>query len=243
MVVAVVLVSVLGTAIMSGVLGMAGGMVLMAILVSVLTVADAMLLHGAVQATSNGSRAWFLRKYISWQILPMYIVGAFLALGGFTLLALIPHPGVILLLVGAFPWLARFNSALRGLDITRPLTTVICGFVVTSAQLLAGASGPLLDAFYVNAPMNRQEIVANKALTQTLGHLIKIVYYGFIVSVAVSLPGWLVLACLPLAILGARIGTQLLHRWNDDDFQRISQIIILTLATGCLIEGVRQLVF
>ena len=76
------LVSVLATSAISGVLGMAGGMILMAILVSTVSVSAAMLIHGAVQATSNGSRAWFLRSHIQWHILPAYCLGAAVAFGG-----------------------------------------------------------------------------------------------------------------------------------------------------------------
>ena len=77
------LIAILGTAILSGILGMAGGMILMAILASTVSVASAMMLHGAVQLTSNGSRAWFLREHIQWQIFPAYAVGTAAALGLF----------------------------------------------------------------------------------------------------------------------------------------------------------------
>ena len=46
----VIFVSVLGTSILSGVIGMAGGLLLMGVLVSLLPVAGAMIVHGAVQA-------------------------------------------------------------------------------------------------------------------------------------------------------------------------------------------------
>ncbi len=238
----IVLVSVLATSVLSGILGMAGGMILMAILVSTMSVANAMLLHGAVQATSNGSRAWFLRTHIRWQILPTYLAGAAVAVGFFTWLALVPDAGVVLILVGLFPWLARANKRLRGLDVTRPLTTFVCGVVVTAAQLLAGASGPLLDVFYLNSPLTRQEIVANKALTQTIGHMLKIVYYGVIVSLGTTLPWWLFAVALALAVGGTRLGTMLLMRWNDAAFQKVSQAIILLIATLCVVQGVRMLV-
>ncbi len=238
----IVLVSVLATSVLSGILGMAGGMILMAILVSTMSVANAMLLHGAVQATSNGSRAWFLRTHIRWQILPTYLAGAAVAVGFFTWLALVPDAGVVLILVGLFPWLARANKRLRGLDVTRPLTTFVCGVVVTAAQLLAGASGPLLDVFYLNSPLTRQEIVANKALTQTIGHMLKIVYYGIIVSLGTTLPWWLFTVALALAVGGTRLGTMLLMRWNDAAFQKVSQAIILLIATLCVVQGVRMLV-
>ena len=220
---------------------MAGGMVLMAILVTMYGVAQAMVLHGFIQATSNGSRAWILRHHINWQILPLYLIGAALAIGLFTLVLVVPPAGVVLILVGLFPWLARLSKHLKGLDITKPLTTLCCGFFVTAAQLLAGASGPLLDVFYLNSPMTRQEIVANKALTQTLGHIFKIVYYGLVVAVGVDFSWWLVAIAMLFAVLGTRVGTLLLDRWNDAQFQKISQVAILTIATLCTVQGIRML--
>ena len=206
----VILASVFATSLLSGILGMAGGMILMAILVTTLSVANAMMLHGAVQATANGARAVLLRHHIKWHLLPPYTLGAALSVALFATLALVPDAGVVLILVGLFPWLGLISERLRGLDVTRPATTVLCGFAVTSAQLLAGASGPLLDVFYLSAPLNRQEIVANKAVTQTLGHILKIIYYGLIVAVSTTLPSALLLLALPIAIAGTRAGTALL---------------------------------
>lgn len=239
---ALIVLTVFATSILSGILGMAGGMILMAVLVSVFSVANAMLLHGAVQATANGSRAWFLRKHIKWRLLPRYLIGAGCSLALFFAFAFVPEPGVVLILIGLFPWLARASKRLSGLDITRPATTIACGFVVTSAQLLAGASGPLLDVFYLKSPLNRQEIVANKALTQTLGHILKIFYYGLIIAVSSTLSAWLFVAAMMVAVAGTKIGTMALVRWNDSSFQRYSQAIILTIATICLVQGIRSLI-
>ncbi len=230
-------IAVFFTSVLSGVLGMAGGMILMAILVTILSVANAMILHGAVQATANGSRAWFLRRHIKWRLLPNYMLGAIAAVVVFSLIALVPDPGLVLFLVGVFPWLARYSRSLKGLDVTRPLTTIVCGFVVTAAQLLAGASGPLLDVFYLNSPLSRHEIVANKALTQTIGHLLKILYYAFIVSVATTLPWWLFICAMTAAVSGTRFGTALLHRWDDAAFGRVSSLVILTIASICMLRG------
>ena len=58
------------TSMLSGVLGMAGGIILMALLVALKPVAAAMIIHGVVQATSNGSRAFLLRRHIALRILP-----------------------------------------------------------------------------------------------------------------------------------------------------------------------------
>ena len=128
----IILLTVLATSILSGILGMAGGMILMAVLVSLVSVAAAMMIHGAVQATSNGSRAWFLRNHIQWQIMPGYALGAAVALGVFSALTLVPDASVILIVVGIFPWVARMLPKLRGLDISQKATAFACGIVVTA---------------------------------------------------------------------------------------------------------------
>lgn len=237
---ALLLGSVLVTSILSGILGMAGGMILMAILVSTVSVATAMMVHGVVQATSNGSRAWFLRSHIQWQILPTYVIGSGVALAGFMALALVPDPGVVLILIGVFPWLARIIPNLKGLDINRPSTSFACGIIVTSAQLIAGASGPLLDVFYLNSALSRHQIVASKALTQTLGHLIKLGYYGVFIGVVENMAAWFYFAAMATAVLGARIGTRLLDRLEDDTFRRVSGWVILAIAGICVISGVLE---
>ena len=237
----IIVASVFVTAVLSGVLGMAGGMILMAILVSTVTVSAAMMLHGAVQAVSNGSRSWFLRQHIQWRILPPYMLGAALALAAFTAVALVPDPGIVLLLVGAMPFVARFSPGLGALDMNSPATAAGCGIVVTVAQLLAGASGPLLDMFYLNSNLTRHQVVASKAITQTLGHLLKLLYYGVLVGNADTLPAWLFLTAMATAVAGTRVGTRLLDRLADDSFRRVSGWVILAIAAACLIQGARTL--
>ena len=235
------LTSVFVTSVLSGILGMAGGMILMAILASTISVAGAMMLHGAVQATSNGSRAWFLRAHIQWRILPAYLLGAGTALAGFMALALVPDAGVVLILVGVFPFLARVAPRLKGLNVNHPPTAYVCGVVVTAAQLLAGASGPLLDVFYLRSPLNRYQIVASKAVTQTLGHLVKLGYYGIFIGVSESIPPWFYVVAMIAAVVGTRIGTLLLEKLHDEMFRRVSGWVILAIAATCIGKGVVDL--
>lgn len=235
---AVILLSVFATSILSGVLGMAGGMILMAVLVSAVSVASAMMIHGAVQATANGSRAWFLRKNIQWSILLPYLLGAGTALALFTALALVPDANLILILVGSFPFLARLVPHLRGLDVTRPPVAISCGLIVTAAQLLAGVSGPLLDVFYLNSRLNRYQIIASKALTQTIGHLLKLIYYGLIIGVVEDIAAAFYALAMLTAIVGTRLGTKLLDKLDDSRFRTISGYVIMAIAAVCIVRGV-----
>lgn len=238
----IILISVLLTAVLSGVLGMAGGMILMAILVAAVPVASAMMLHGAVQAMSNGSRTLFLWRHVQWRILPPYLAGAALAVAGFASVALVPDAGVVLLLVGAMPFVARFTPRLNALDMNHAPTAVICGASVTAAQLLAGASGPLLDMFYLNTSLTRHQVVASKAITQTIGHLLKLGYYGMLVGVAEAVPWWMFPLAMLTAVAGTRIGTRLLDRLADETFRRVSGWFILGIAGVCLVQGARSLI-
>ncbi len=222
-----ILLSVLITAILSGVLGMAGGMILMAILAGLLPVAAAMTLHGAVQAFSNGSRAWFLRTHVRWTLIPRYLLGAAIALTLFITAGWVPDAGVVLIAVGCMPWLARvlprvLDRGARPLDGSRPATAVLCGVTVTSAQLLA--------------------VVATKAVTQNIGHLLKLGYYGTVmIRLGEQLPVWVIGGALLLAVLGARIGTRLLDRLDDIVFRKISAVIILALGVVSVAAGLRLL--
>src|SRR5262245_59657254 len=238
----VIVAAVLGTSMLSGVFGMAGGMLLMALLVAVKPVAAAMIIHGVVQGTSNGARAWILRKHIVFRILPWYLLGAALALGAFVSLTLVPDAAWVLIIIGVFPFLARLLPKEHGLDVTRPATSVVCGTSVTAAQLFAGASGPLLDVFYLHTRLDRYQIIANKALTQTIGHLLKHVYYGGVIGVAGDgIEPWALALAVPAAILGTRLGTRLLDFMGDAHFRRMSGWVILTIGASCIVQGVRAL--
>ena len=229
------------TSLLSGILGMAGGMILMAVLASTLPVAAAMILHGAVQLTANGARAWFLRAHVRWNVLPWYVLGAGSVLALFAWITLVPDEGLILLLIGLLSLAGRFSGERARLDVTRPVTAIFCGAVVTAAQLLAGASGPILDVFYLHSPLPRHAVVANKAITQAFGHLLKIGYYGSLMGIAAALPAWFIVASMILAVAGTRIGTRLLDQVNDSGFRRWSGHVITGVALVCVVQGVRTL--
>ncbi len=244
----IILLTVLATSVLSGVVGMAGGMILMALLAFLLPVPVAMMLHGVTQAAANGSRAFFLRHHVRWAVLPPYLLGVGLCITGFAVFTFVPDRSVVLILVGLFPWVGRVLPAIERLDVERPGPAFACGAIVTSAQLLAGASGPLLDVFFLRSRLTRHEIVATKAITQTLGHLTKLGYYGSLLYLAgegpalgSDAPAWLFPAVVPVALLGTRIGTGLLDRLEDAQFRHASERIILAIGAACTMTGVVEL--
>ena len=65
----IIIIATFATAFLSSIFGMLGGLILMGILVSILSVGPAMVLHGLIQTTSNGYRAWLNRRDIKWEII------------------------------------------------------------------------------------------------------------------------------------------------------------------------------
>lgn len=239
-----ILALILATSILSGIVGMAGGMILMAVLVAVYSVPLAMILHGVTQAAANGSRTWFLRHHVRWTVLWPYVAGSLLCVGLFAAFRLIPDRSLVLILIGVMPWLALLLPPRLTLQVEHPAIAFGCGLGVTAAQLLAGASGPLLDLFFQRSRLDRREIVATKAVTQTLGHLLKLGYYSTLLVLAGEpvfahgeAPVWLFLLVVPVAIFGTLIGTRVLERLNESLFRRISSQVILALGTACVIAG------
>ena len=61
-----------GTSILSAILGMAGGIVLLSVMLLFLEPLVAIPLHGVVQLVSNGSRTWIQRSHVDWDIVWRY---------------------------------------------------------------------------------------------------------------------------------------------------------------------------
>ncbi len=230
------------TSVISGVLSMAGGIILMGVFGLFLTVPAAMVLHGIAQAVSNGSRVWLYRHHIRWGVLKYYSVGALAVLATFAYLQFIPNIGLVFLLIGSFPFLALSLPKSINLDMTIPRVSFSAGIAVTTAQMLAGASGPVLDIFYVQSQMNKEEVLGTKALTQTLGHLLKLFYYGAILAVAAdSVPLWLVPTVVVAAITGNYLASRIVIYMTDTQFRRIGRYVILLIGAIYMVKGFVEL--
>ncbi|PWE17873.1 hypothetical protein DDZ18_08580 [Marinicauda salina] len=233
-----ILLSVLGTAFLSAVFGMAGGLILMGVLAALLPVSTAMVTHGAVQSVSNGWRAILLRRFILWRALGIYAIGAAIAAAGLASVSVILPRAWLFIVLGLVPALVWLPKERLHLDARRPAHAVACGFLVTGLNVVAGVSGPLLDVFFQNAEADRRAIVATKAATQVAAHGVKIAYYvGPALAAGVGPPVWLLAAAAPLAILGTTLGSRVLHRLSDADFRNWTKRIVTAIGAIYIMRG------
>jgi uncharacterized membrane protein YfcA len=230
------------TAALSGVFGMAGGLLLKGALALVLPVSATFVAHGLLQLVANAWRAILHRKHVDWRIVGVYAVGAFVAAGVVGSIALEPTKAGLYLLMGLVPGLVWLPQGWVKVDASRPPQAFIAGVSVTGMNLTAGVAGPLLDVFFVRTALTRHAIVATKAATQVFSHLMKVVVYGAPLLAAGGKglpPAWVFAFAVPLSMLGTAAGGLVLDRLSDVNFKRYLRLILTVIGAAYLVQAAR----
>jgi len=224
------------TAFMSSIFGMVGGLILMGLLASLLPIAQALVLHGIIQLTSNGYRAYLNRKDIAWPIFIQFAMGGAASMLCLSFLSYSPDRATVYVLLGLLPFIGLSVPERWALDITRPFMALLAGFAVIATNLLAGVGGPILDVFFQRVPLTRHQVVAGKALAQALGHSSKIIFYGHLFNLEPVSP-YFILVCLLASIVGTTLGKRVLDRMADQNFFLWTRRIMLAVGAVFIVRG------
>jgi uncharacterized membrane protein YfcA len=231
-------ISIVATSFLSGVFGMAGGLILIGICLALLDVAPAMVLHGTTQLAANGWRAFLWRRYIVWPILLRYTAATVAVFMVMRLIAFIPDKALIYIMLGIMPFATDLLPKRWMADIERPGAPYLVGAIVGFLQVIAGVAGNVVDIFFQNSKLDRRQIVATKSSTQAVGHLMRVLYFGsFAEAAAVDIPLWVYAAAIVLAMLGTTLAGQALDRMSESDFRRWSRWLIQSVAVVFIGRG------
>src|SRR5256885_8236879 len=94
------------TSFISGIFGMAGGMLLIGFLLVLLPVPVAMVFHGVIQIAANGWRAWLWRHHVKWSVVLQFGSGLGASLLVFSFFDFVPDKALVLMVVGLTPFAA-----------------------------------------------------------------------------------------------------------------------------------------
>ena len=237
----IIVVASFATAFLSSIFGMLGGLILMGILVSLIQVGPAMILHGLIQMTSNGYRAWLNQKDINWKIIGTLFLGNIIAMATLFFIAFVPDRITVLFALGILPYIAWAMPNNLSFDVTKTPIGILAGMVVVGTNLLAGVGGPLLDVFFQRVEMTRHQVVATKAVAQFLGHVSKVIFFGglAVTSSAENWPVfWLLITAMIVSVIGTTLGKKVLDRINDKTFFSWTQRIMLTVGAVMIARAI-----
>ena len=225
------------TAFLSGLFGMAGGMILIGVLLVLMPLPTAMVLHAITQMASNGWRAFLWRAHIKWRPVSVYLIGCAIALAVWSITRYVPDKPIALLLLGITPFMARLLPS----DVKPNPDSIwqgsVYGSICMGLMLMTGVSGPLLDTFFLGGNFERRQIIATKATCQVASHLTKLIYFGGIIDQAATLNPVLALVAIAASMLGTTLSRRVLEAMSDQQFRRWANHIITTVASYYLLYG------
>lgn len=232
-----------GTSFLSGIFGMAGGLILVGVLLAVMPLPDAMALHAVTQIASNGWRTALWIRHVHWRIVAAYAAGRLLALGAWSLVRFVPEKPWALLGLGASPFLVRLLPRGMRPDAESPAQGVLYGTLCMALMLLTGVAGPLADSFFLGGKLERRQVVATKSMCQTLSHALKLVYFAGLIENAGSVDPWLGGMAILASMAGTMLARRVLEGMSDASFRLwggriIAAIGLFYLAQGAWLLGV-----
>jgi uncharacterized membrane protein YfcA len=227
-------VAALATSILSAIVGMAGGITLLSVMLLFIEPLLAIPLHAVVQLVSNGSRAWIQRSHVDHSIVWRYAIP--LLPTGFIGLWILQSlaPSVARALIGVFVLVATWAPALLLLgthpeQIDKGRRFFALGAVVGALNATVGATGPLIAPFFLNLGLTRHALIGTKAACQALGHIAKIVVFGVAGFVFVAWAPLLALLCVAV-VAGTWIGSRILGHVSEELFLRLYRTVLTLVA-------------
>ncbi len=226
------------TAFLSGIFGMAGGLILIGALLALMPLPAAMALHAITQMSANGWRALLWWRHVVWRHLGFYALGCLAAVMLWSAVFFVPEKALALICLGLTPFAARMMPSGLQPDPARASHGFAHGVICMSLMLLTGVTGPLLDTFFLGAKgADRRGVVATKAVAQVLGHALKLLYFGGLMAGAAGLDPILVAVAVAASMLGTTLSRRILEAMSDRQFRLWSGRLITAIATFYLVQG------
>jgi uncharacterized membrane protein YfcA len=233
------------TAVVSAVLGMAGGIMLLAVMLLFLPPAVAIPIHALVQLSSNASRTVIHARSVRRDLLFPYVL-LLLPAGALTL-PLVQHaPADALRLgIGVFVLIATWRKRwlLLGVDPDRiPVRPrfALVGAGAGAIGPLVGATGPFIAPFFLGIGLTRFELIGTKAACQATGHLAKLLLFG-LAGFAFLEYAELMLGMAISVVVGTWLGTRLLRHLDDDRFTQLYKLTLTAVAFRLVWSGMTAL--
>ena len=240
-VIVVLALTAFATAMLSAIVGMAGGIILLGTMLVFLDPIVAIPVHGAIQLVSNTTRATVQRKHLAWNLIWRYsLLLVPMAVIAMHIVTEVPQSllkGMIGMFVLVATWRGKWlllGTNPETIDVNRRF--ILLGGVVGFLTMLVGAVGPFIAPFFLNMGFARQTIVGTKAACQACGHIVKITLFG-IAGFGFATYAPLFAVMVPMVIAGTWVGSRLLDKVNDRTFVIIFRSVLTLVASWLIVAA------
>lgn len=226
------------TSTFAAIMGQGGGLMLMGVLAGAVPANALIAIHGVIQASSNGSRAYLARGDINWTIiLP---VSAGIVLGAALILPFIPllnwrwMQGVIALYILWLTWghlLPSPNLKISKNKNRHPFLKL--GLLQGSLGMALGATGPLGNALLLKKGLGKEAIIASNAFIMLASHVVKAVFFSLL-GIQLLAHAKLLITLSLAAIAGSYIGNFFRQSLPEKVFFPLFKILLTLLALRML---------
>ncbi len=231
------LAAMVGTSFLSGIFGMAGGLILIGILLAMMPLPDAMMLHGVTQMASNGWRGLLWYKHVQWRAVGFYLCGCVVAVLLWSFTRYVPSKPMALLMLGVTPFLARLAPANLKPNPESAVQGAVYGAICMMLLLLTGVVGPLIDTFFLGGKLDRRQIVASKAACQVFGHGMKLIYFGEVIDQVGTVDPLVAGLAIVASMIGTTLAARVLEAMTDKQFRTWANGIITAVCGYYVIQG------
>lgn len=222
------------TSTIAGVVGLGGGMILIAILPNFLPINALVPIHGLTQMTSNFSRAVFGYKDVKVEVIPKFLLGSVLGVSFFAVILYFVSLTYLPLFIGIYIllslWSQKFNEKIKKFE-----NYVLIGFIQSGFSIVVGATGPLATTLLVKDYDDKHTVVATAAALMSITHMLKVFVFMFFGFVFFDYIG-LLIAMIIGAVAGSYAGTKLRDKIDGKKFIMILKVLLSIMAIKLIIS-------
>jgi len=216
------------TSLVAGVVGLGGGLMLIAILPSFLPIHALIPIHGLTQMFSNVSRAYFGYKDIQFEVVPKFVIGSIFGVGLITLILDMISIDYIPLFIGIYIllslWSKKFNDKIKRYE-----NYYLLGFLQSGLSVIVGATGPLTTTLLLKDYEDKNKVVSTAALLMSITHSLKVlvfVYFGFKFSEYLDI----IIVMAIGVVIGSYLGTTVRDKLDGKKLLLTIKILLSILA-------------
>ena len=235
------------TSSISAIIGMGGGIILLGIMAIIIPEGYMVIaLHGIIQLVSNTTRTYVFKNYLKNNLVKQFgigaIIGAFLSI--IIILFLVNFfqvdsandikVEVLKPVIGIFIiWYLFFKKSKKEKKVN---SFIWVGGISGLSSIFIGATGPLIDPFFLNKNLLKENIIANKAACQMITHWTKIPIFIYFFEVNYLKETDVLLPLIIAVFIGTNFGKKILSFIPEKIFKKLFKTALFIIAIRLILS-------